>query len=360
MSIRRSNPESRPALVASLLGVLWSVPAAAQTPAPGAPRQAAPAPTEPAPAPAPGTTPGAAPSAASSAAPSPAPSPAPTEPPADPSWQLPPAEEPSQEEPPRDATQADEGKPEATSEATSVLDEDLEEEGAAEGAGEPRYGLPPPAEEPLPPTDYDAVPFTHHQLRWDIQVAARTSWIRSSTLDPFAEDDALTQLSFGFGRGLYRNDRFSLAALGVWEIGGKSARARGAGTSLSVQRFALALEGRYHFWNWLYGYGRLAPGALRTVARFDAPRGGFSYEARNWVVSADAALGAAVRLFGDPDGRNSGPRFWLFLEGGYGWSATQDLSLRPTAGAPERAENLELGELSLPGGYGRLGGILSF
>jgi hypothetical protein len=193
-----------------------------------------------------------------------------------------------------------------------------------------------------------------------VQLGVRTSFIRSAALDPFAENDALTQASLSFGRGFFRQGPWSLAALAVWETGALGANARGADSSYSAQRFALAVEGRYQLLHWLYGYGRLAPGALRTVAKVDSNGGQFEYAARTWAVGADAALGAAVRPFGDPDGRNPGVRFWVFLEGGYGWSATQDLTLRPGRGAPERTRPLELGELSLSGGYGRLGAALTF
>lgn len=331
-----------------LVGLLLAFPAAAQT--------TAPAPQGPA-------APPAAPAPAASAAPAPAvptpavPASAASEPEAapsasgDPSWQVddpaPPAEQP--------AAPPDE-----------PADEPGDEAVAPQGSGEPkqlapkRYPLPSSSEEPLPPTDYDEVPYTRHQLRWDVQLGVRTSWIRTAALDPFAENDALTQASLSFGRGLFREGPWSLAALAVWETGGTSASARGTDASFSAQRFALAVEGRYQLLHWVYGYGRLAPGALRTVARVDSSSGQFEYEARTWVVGADAALGAAVRPFGDPDGRNPGVRFWVFLEGGYGWSATQDLTLRAGSGAPERTEPLEFKELSLAGGYGRLGATLAF
>ena len=78
------------------------------------------------------------------------------------------------------------------------------------------------------------------------------------------------------------------------------------------------------------------------------------------MVSTDVALGVAARLLGDPDGRQPGERLWFFVEGGYGWSATQNLLLRPTSGAPERASSVDLGELSLSGGFGKAGVLLSF
>lgn len=274
-----------------------------------------------------------------------------SEPPRDPSWQIEDeadAGEPAEgEAPPEPAGGA------AAAEAPAPTQQAEEEQ--------KRFALPPPSE-PLfePPPDYDTVPYTHHQLRWDVQVGVRNSWIRTSALDPFAENDSLTQVSLSFGRGIFRSGRWSLASLAVWEGGGTSAHARSEDASYSAQRFALALEGRYHPWHWFYGYARVAPGALRTVARLEAPGQSFSYEAKTWLVSADAALGAAARLVGNPDGRAPGARLWVFLEGGYGWSATQNLSLSATSGAPERTQARELGELTLAGPYARIGLTLAF
>lgn len=236
-------------------------------------------------------------------------------------------------------------------------------EGASTEKGDapPRYALPASTERSIPPApDPETVPFTHHQLRWEVQLGARNAWIPDGGFDAFAENDSLTQLSLGVGRGVFRNGRWSVAALGFWEIGSKGATVRSAGSSYSAQRFSVALEGRYHLRHWLYGYGRLAPGATRTVARLDAPGQSFGYESRTWVVSTDVALGAALHLIGNPDGREPGERLWFFAEGGYGWSATQNLLLRPTSGAPERSSSLDLGEMSLSGGFGRVGLLLAF
>src|SRR5690606_17630820 len=125
---------------------------------------------------------------------------------------------------------------------------------------------PPSTEVAVPaPEDPEELPLTRHQLRWDVQLGVRNAWIGTSAFDAFAEDDAFTQVSLSAGRGLLRQGRFSLAALAVWEFGEKSASARGAKTEYAAHRLALALEGRYHVLHWLYGYGRLAPGALSTA-----------------------------------------------------------------------------------------------
>lgn len=266
--------------------------------------------------------------------------------PRDPSWKIEDekADAPSDASPPEDVAQGDE--------ATET----------AEPKEEPKRFILPPSSEPLvePPPNYNEVPFTHHQLRWEFQAGLRTSWIGTSAFDPFAENDGLLQLSLSFGRGVFRSGPWSVAVLGVWEIGGTSARVRSEEAHYSLQRLALAVEGRYQVWHWLYGYGRVAPGTLHNTARLEASSQSFAYESSAWLVNADAALGAAARLAGNPDGREQGARLWAFLEGGYGWSSAHDLSLSPTSGAPERSQPRDLGELTLAGPYGRAGLILSF
>lgn len=269
--------------------------------------------------------------------------------PRDPSWKIEDekADAPSEASPPEEVAQGDE--------AAEAAEPKKEKE-------EPkRFVLPPPSE-PLveAPPNYNEVPFTHHQLRWEFQAGLRTSWIGTGAFDPFAENDGLLQFSLSFGRGVFRSGPWSVAVLGVWEIGGTSAKIRSEEASYSLQRLALAVEGRYHLRHWVYGYGRVAPGALQNTARVEAFSQAFAYESSAWLVNADAALGAAARLAGNPDGREQGARLWAFLEGGYGWSSAHDLSLSPTSGAPERSQPRDLGELTLAGPYGRAGLILSF
>lgn len=273
--------------------------------------------------------------------------PAETEAPTDPSWQV------------------ENEKPDAPSE--NPPSQEPAQAGEAAQAAEPeqeevkRFALPPPSE-PLveEPPDYNTVPFTHHQLRWDVQAGLRASWIRTSAFDPFSEKDGLVQFSLSFGRGVYRNGPWSIAVLGVWEIGSTSAKARAEDASYTVQRLALAVEGRYHLRHWLYGYGRVAPGTLYNTARLEAFSQSFAYESSAWLVNADAALGAAARLAGASDGREQGVRLWAFLEGGYGWSSAHDLTLSATSGAPARSQPRDLGELTLAAPYGRAGLNLAF
>ncbi len=224
-----------------------------------------------------------------------------------------------------------------------------------------RYALPESTETATeaPPADYEALPLGRHQEHWVVSAGARVSWLGDEAFDPFSEEDAFSQVSLAAGRVLVAEDRLSLAVLGVLEAGEAEAYARSMKADYSSLRFALSLEGRYHLRSWLYGYARLAPGALRAEASLESPELA-TYEAAAWSASVDGALGAAVRIIGARDGSKRSPRVWLFAEGGYGWAASQELSLEATSGSPPRAEPIELGELDPSGGFLRLGANLTF
>lgn len=229
-------------------------------------------------------------------------------------------------------------------------------------AAAPRYVIPPPTEpasEP-PPEDYETVPFTYHQLHWDIAAAARVSLLRDGGYDLFSEDDVLTQVSLTAGRAFYSVDRFSVAVSGLFEMGGSEATTRGMQAEYANQRFGLSLEGRYHVRHWLYGYVRVAPSAMHGEATL-TPSSGASYENDSWGASVDGALGLALRPFGSSDGRKSGARFFVFAEGGYGVAQEQELSLTPSGNVtPDRAQPLELGVLDTSGVLMRFGAMLTF
>jgi hypothetical protein len=224
------------------------------------------------------------------------------------------------------------------------------------------YALPEPTEaasEP-PPTDYETLPLARHQDHWFVSGGYRASWIEDAAFDPFSEDDVLGQLSLNAGRTVYAQDRLSVAVSGMFDFGTTSAPARSLNAEYQALRLGLGLEGRYHLRSWLYAYARVTPGAVRSEASLDSTSGPH-YEAVNWSAAVDGSLGAAIRVIGTRDGRKFSPRVWLFAEVGYGWVAGQDLSLEATgAGAPPRAEPVELGELDASGTTLRLGALVTF
>ncbi len=225
-----------------------------------------------------------------------------------------------------------------------------------------RYALPEPTEMAAlpPPTDYETLPLARHQDHWFASGGYRASWIEDAAFDPFSEDDVLGQLSLNAGRTVYAQDRLSVAVSGMFDFGTTSAPARSLNAEYKALRLGLGLEGRYHLRSWLYAYARVTPGAVRTEASLDSTFGPH-YEAVNWSAAVDGSLGAAIRIIGTRDGRKFSPRVWLFAEVGYGWVAGQDLSLEATgAGAPPRAEPIELGELDASGTTLRFGALVTF
>lgn len=196
-----------------------------------------------------------------------------------------------------------------------------------------------------------------HQEHWIAWLGLRNDYVRDATYDLFATNDALTVFSVGGGRTVWAAGNLSLAALGLWEIGGRSAETRGNEMSLRVQRLQLLPEVRYHVHYRVYGFARLGLGAEYVHATLENELFGGSMVSNSWAFAGDLAGGAAVQVFGHPRGEQRSPRMWLSAEGGYAFVTDTTLSFAPESdgsNAPERAQTEELGELDLSAPYFRL------
>jgi len=203
----------------------------------------------------------------------------------------------------------------------------------------------------------------YHQDHWVGYLGFRVAKISSEGFDPFADSDELAQFSVGLGRTVLTAGNFSLAGLFLYDIGGRSNEARGAKTELTVHRFTVGAEGRYHFIRQLFVFGRVAPGAIHSIAQLeDVSTSVVNQSARNWVFATDLSAGAMFELTGfAKTGNKRRPNLWITLEGGYGFAAASELSMTPDGDAgPERAEPVELGSLGLSGPFMRSAFVLTY
>ncbi len=203
----------------------------------------------------------------------------------------------------------------------------------------------------------------YHQDHWVGSVGFRVAKISSEGFDPFADSDELAQFSVGLGRTIVTAGNFSLAGLFLYDIGGRSSEARGATTDLTVHRFTIGAEGRYHLIRQLFVFGRVAPGTIYSIAELeDVSTAVENRAATNWVFATDLSAGATFELTGFPGGaRKRRPNLWITLEGGYGFAGSSELSMTPDGGGgPERAEPVELGSLALNGAFMRGAFVLTY
>lgn len=192
-----------------------------------------------------------------------------------------------------------------------------------------------------------------HQSHFFLGIGPRVGFIADEGLDPFSSTDAFAQVAIFGGSTLFTDGDLSLAVVLEWDYGEREARARGLEANLGVHRVSLGAEGRYHVLRRLYGYVRLAPGALYTWAELN------QLETDVWAFSADASVGAAFELFGAKAGETNKPRGWVSLHGGYGFGTEADLTLSAAkdSNSPQRTASLELDALSMSGPF--VGGAVS-
>jgi hypothetical protein len=196
---------------------------------------------------------------------------------------------------------------------------------------------------------------------WEVAGGVRTMFIEERGYDPFSADDALVQFSLTATRALVRADSLALVAGVGLDLGGSSATARGAPSSLTLTRVSALAEGRYQPLSQLYLFARLAPGLLHGSATIDdasspTASGGLNGDFDSF--SLDASGGGAF-CFGDVGRLHVGA--WLIADGGYGWVAAKPLVLAPPLGADQsKAGTLDLGTLAARGGFFRIALALSY
>jgi hypothetical protein len=198
------------------------------------------------------------------------------------------------------------------------------------------------------------------QRFWRIDLGLRGAGISGTGYAPYAEDNSLLQSSFGFSRTLWSASRYSLAAGAVWDASSQTQATRGAAASLAAQRFSATLEGRVHLLPWLYLFTRAAPGAVwaQSTIRDDSSFAAMSGD--RWGASFDASGGVSFLLL--PQSSEARARWWVTMEGGYGWTQALAFTLKPQASAADSANvaAMHLAALSLDGPLYRVTTGLSF
>jgi hypothetical protein len=195
---------------------------------------------------------------------------------------------------------------------------------------------------------------------WEVEAGLRTMFIKDAGYDPFSADDALAQFSLTATRALVRRGDLALAAGVGLDLGGSSATARGASSSLTLTRVSAVAEGRYQPLSRLYLFGRLAPGLLHGSATIDdASSPAASGLTGNFDSFSLEASGGGALCFGDIGRPHLGA--WLVADGGYGWAAAKPLVLAPNLGSDQsKGGTLDLGTLAARGAFFRIAVALSY
>lgn len=212
--------------------------------------------------------------------------------------------------------------------------------------------------------DYsDNGPLGSYQTHWEATLGVRTAFITDSGFDPYATDNALTQVSLGGGRTVLAEGRFSLAVLALWDYGQRQSSARGERTQLDVHRISLGPEIRYHVIPRFFVFARTSPSAVYTDAQLDESVTAVNVYSHKWAAGFDATAGAAFEVIGKRSGESRKPRFWVIGDGGYTWAAPVDMNLKPApdnSSAPQRVASVPFPTLVLRGPMFRVSAAMTF
>ncbi len=167
-----------------------------------------------------------------------------------------------------------------------------------------------------------------------VNLGMKVGFVPSRGFDTFAEDDALTQFSIDGTYPILTSGRIVLAAGVGWDVGARSDAVRGLPASLTAHRLYVPLEGRWNFAPWIYGLGKVSPGAAAMVADVkNVSPSGESLSATGWAFSADASVGASFLLGPRRHPEKRTIRFWATPE--VGWAFTTNAPLSAGLGRAE-------------------------
>ncbi|HLK37366.1 MAG TPA: hypothetical protein VKU41_11480 [Polyangiaceae bacterium] len=218
------------------------------------------------------------------------------------------------------------------------------------GARGARAQTSPPSDAPAPaPAD------GRQELIGRLELGYRGSFVGSSGFDPFSDNDYLPQFSLEGSRTIFQRGAFSFAPGLALDVGGTSATARGDDTSLSMQRVEVPLEGRLHFGRWGYAFLRVAPGAAVLSAQVQDSNSPQPLTKSRWLYATDLSAGYSWLVW--PGAK---PWFWLQAEFGYGFVASERLTLQPSTQTTPPVAGVDLGDLSLSGPFLRIAAAVSY
>lgn len=188
----------------------------------------------------------------------------------------------------------------------------------------------------------------------------RVHWVPDSSYEMLAGSSALPLFNLRGAGTVWTQEKMSLALTGEWDFGKSGGSARNVPTSMTLNRFQLGAEGRYHFLHRLAGYGRFSTGLALMSSRL-GEAGEFTEMTMSQALFTGAlTAGAAFRFAGSRDGRERAVRAHLFFEAGYSYVSRAKLNYEMNESGPLRPESVDLGNLSLSGAEISAGLILSF
>jgi hypothetical protein len=213
----------------------------------------------------------------------------------------------------------------------------------------------PPPESGGPSTTTDT-----RTAMWRVELGYRGSYIPSAGYDPFSTNDFLPQFSLAATRTLWNAEDISFAPGIAWDFGTAGATSRGDTTSLTMNRLTVPLEGRLHFGPWGYAFLRAAPGVAAVKAQVVDTSSPDPLTRTRLLFATDLSAGYAYLVW--PKTRSSSARFWLQGEGGYGFVADDRMTLAANSSSSSalRSSTVDLGTLSMSGGFFRLAAAVSF
>jgi hypothetical protein len=176
---------------------------------------------------------------------------------------------------------------------------------------------PPPAEtNPLP------------MERLRVSGGFKIGYVGSRGFDTYADTDTLPQFSIDATYMLWSSGRLGLAAGLGWDAGGRDEKLRGLDTNFAMHRFLVPLEARLGLKEWVWAFGKVAPGAALALGKIEDPSSPAALSSSGWAFATDLSAGATFAV-GARKGDRRSVRFIMTPEVGYSITTAAPMNANP-------------------------------
>jgi hypothetical protein len=156
----------------------------------------------------------------------------------------------------------------------------------------------------------------------------KIGYVGSRGFDTYADTDTLPQFSIDATYMLWSTGRLGLAAGVGWDAGGRDESLRGLKTNFAMHRFLVPLEARVAMTEWVWAFGKVAPGAALALGKIQDPSAPSALSSSGWAFATDLSAGATFAIGSRRADRHS-VRFIMTPEIGYSITTAASMNANP-------------------------------
>jgi hypothetical protein len=183
---------------------------------------------------------------------------------------------------------------------------------------------------------------------WGIEagLGPLVAWVPDDSFGLFSDSGYWPALAVRVGSSIMSSGSFEVAASGAYHYAATNGAVRQASTELTLHRFLIGGQARYHVLSWLAPCGRLLAGLSYLTSKLGSSREDEVSTFSSLEFSVLASAGVQARIL---EVRRSGLLVHLYVEGGGIFTSSTELVYQMGSEGPPRSQPVDAGTISLTG-----------